>query len=934
MPKFQRILFLLTCVPLWLAVAPAHAATLENLRCEAKVNPAGIDVTTPRLSWVIKDDNRGAGQTAYQVLVASTAEALANDQGDLWDSGKTASKETFNIEYAGKPLAAEQRCFWKAKTWNEKGEASEWSAPASWFMGLLKPDQWQAQWIGFDAPRAAAEANLPPAPKPDPSLKGKAAKNAEAKLKPLLLPPPVYLRTSFIADKEIKRATLHAASLGLADVYLNGKLVTANRFASGWTDYTKRVYSRSYDVTADVRNGENGLGAILGDGWFSGYIGFGHNRDHYGKNPRVLAQLHIEYADGSSAIVATGPQWKASTGALQEGDFLMGESYDARLEPSKWSEAGFDASKWTGVNVGASVSPVVQSHPGPLVAAIKEFKAKNVTEPAKGVYLLDLGQNFAGISRLTLKGEPGQKITLRFGEMLQADGSLYTENLRSARATDTYICRGGGVETWEQRFTFHGFRYVEITGLKEKPEPDTLVGLALSSDTQVVGDFACSDPMLTQLHSNVYWTQRMNFIDIPTDCPQRDERLGWTGDAQIYIRTATLNTDVQAFFTKWLVDLKDAQREDGQFPTVAPLKVAGPDGGSAWADAGIVCPWTIYSVYGDSRLLAAQYPSMARYIDFCQKRSTKDGLPPAKFHTFGDWLSIDADTPKDVLYTAYYAQSVDLMSRAAEALGKKEDAAKYHALFEQIKAGFNKAFVSKDAHIKGETQCDYVMAIAFNLLDEEKTKLAAELLVKNIESKGWHLSTGFIGTKDLMLALSKIGRNDVAYRLVHNDTFPSWGFSIKNGATTIWERWNGWTPEKGFGPVSMNSYAHYSFGAVYQWMVENIGGIRNDGLAYGKIAIAPQLDAKLTHAETGYNSIRGLIETKWKKEDQGLSLGVTIPPNTSATVAVPAGAGAKITEGGKPVETAPGVKFLRKDPKAMVYEVEAGNYQFRSTVLP
>ncbi|MCX6899584.1 MAG: family 78 glycoside hydrolase catalytic domain [Verrucomicrobia bacterium] len=760
----------------------------------------------------------------------------------------------------------------------------------------------------------------------------------KAKLQTLFLPPVPFLRTGFRADKPVKCATLYATGLGIFDMHLNGKRVNDTWLNPGWTEYTKRVYYRAYDVTKLVRAGDNALGAVLADGWFSGYVGYGNMRDHYGKLPRVRAQLNIEFADGSTAVVGTGSNWKAAVGPLREADFLMGETYDARLAMDGWDAPGFNDGKWESVVVGSSeVQPKVEAHPGPPVVVFAELKAKKITEPTKGVYVLNMGQNFAGVARLKVKGAPGQKIVLRFAERLNPDGTIYTTNLRSARCTDTYICRGGGWETWTPRFTFHGFQYVEITGLKQKPASDTVVGLALSSDTLVTGKFACSDKMLNQLRSNIYWTQRMNFIDIPTDCPQRDERLGWTGDAQVYVRTATLNTDVQAFFNKWLVDLcQDSQREDGQFPMVAPVKVAGPDGGPAWQEAGVICPWTIYEVYGDRRVLERNYAAMCKFIEFCKNRSTPELLPPAKYHCFGDWLSINADTPKDIIYTAYFAYSAKLLSRAAEVLGKTNDAGKYRDLFNQIRAAFNKAYVAEDGRIKGDTQTCYVLAIVVGLVDGEKAKLAAKYLVENIEARDNHLSTGFIGTKDLMLALAKIGRNDVAYRLIHNDTFPSWGFSIKHGATSIWERWNGWTPETGFGDPGMNSFAHYSFGAVYQWMVENIGGIRNDpdtgvgagGPAYKKIVIAPTPGGKLTSADVRYDSIRGRIETAWKKSGDKLTLNVTIPANTTATVLVPAKSADAVTESGKPLAKAPGVKFLRMEGDRAVLELEAGSYRF------
>ena len=474
------------------------------------------------------------------------------------------------------------------------------------------------------------------------------------------------------STKPVRRATVYTTALGIHDVHLNGQRVSDDYFNPGWTDYTKRVYYRAYDVTepGSARRA-NALGAILADGWYSGYVGFGKKRDHYGKHTRLRAQLHLDYSDGSTEVVATGPGWKAATGPILEADFLMGETYDARLAMTGWDTAGVRRRE---LGAGRHRRRGQARRPGASRPAGRRRSPSSsgqaITEPKPGVYVLDLGQNFAGVPRLKIRGEPGQKITLRFAERLNPDGTIYTTNLRAARCIDTYICEGKGEETWSPRFTFHGFQYVEITGLKSPPTADTVTGLALSSDTPVVGRFQCSDPMLNKLHSNVYWTQRANFIDIPTDCPQRDERLGWTGDAQVYIRTATLNCDVQAFFTKWLVDLTDGQRADGQFPMVAPVKVAGDDGGPAWADAGVICPWTIYQVYGDRRVLERQYPSMVKFVEFCRKRSTPELLPPAKFHCFGDWLSIGADTPKDVIYTAYFALSTRLTAAGRRGAGQ------------------------------------------------------------------------------------------------------------------------------------------------------------------------------------------------------------------------------------------------------------------------
>ncbi len=1041
------------------------------LRCEALVNPLGLQEPAPRLSWILESGERSQRQTAYRILVASSEDLLNKNLGDLWDTTLVKSDETLNIVYQGKPLSSYQVCFWKVKVWDQDGRESSWSIRARWSMGLLKAEDWKAEWIGYDKPRqgstgaqpfedakwiwhaADRAGNVPKcrrlfvanfmlpagakvktgklyataddamqfavnghmalASEPgndswrevrqaditqllhpgdnefrvlvENAVSGPAGLLAKLvittedgqtitrvtddswrstdqpgkdwlkwpfdtkgwpnarrvgdygvdpwgklKLAGELLPPPSYLRKQFRIDKPVLRATLYGTALGLAEFRLNGGRVSDDFFTPGWTDYTKRVYYRAYDVTDMLRQGSNALGAVLADGWFSGYVGFGRKRDLYGKWPRVRAQLHVEFVDGSSTDIPTGSDWKAAIGPILEADFLQGETYDARRELPGWDEPGLSDTGWDPVVAGSSeVQPVVEVHPGPPVRAIQEFKARQITEPKPGVYVLDLGQNFAGVARLKVRGSAGQKITLRFAERLNPDGTVYTTNLRSAHATDTYICKGAGYEFWEPRFTFHGFQYIEVTGLTYKPSSDTVVGVALSSDTPMAGEFTCSDPMLNRLHRNIYWTQRANFIDIPTDCPQRDERLGWTGDAQVYVRTATLNTDVQAFFTKWLVDLdEDGQRADGQFPCVAPVKVAGDDGGPAWADAGVICPWTIYSVYADRRELERHYPAMTRFIEFCRKRSTPELLPPAKYHCFGDWLSIKAETPKDVIYTAYFAYSTRLTAQAAEVLGKTEDAAKYNALFEQIRDAFNRAYVGPDGRIKGHTQACYVLALAFDLVQGEKATQAANYLVEDIKGRDWHLSTGFIGTKDLMPVLSKIGRTDVAYRLLHNDTFPSWGFSIKQGATSIWERWDGWTPEKGFQDPGMNSFAHYSFGAVYAWMVDNIGGIMRTAPAFKQILVAPRLDDKLTSAAVSYRSVRGLISSEWEQANGKIRLRVTIPANTTALVAVPTTRVGSITESGHSLEKAEGVKLVREEGQAALLSVGSGTYSF------
>jgi alpha-L-rhamnosidase len=893
-----------------------------DLRCEFRKDPLGVDIAAPRLSWIVTSSRRGDRQTGYSMLVSGDLASLAQDRGGLWDSGRVASDETTSITYRGTPLRTHQACYWKVRVYDRDGAPSAWSEPAVWSMGVLQPADWHdAAWIGHDKPRRRAEPQ------------GQVAKGEAAAT---IFPPPVYLRTKFLVSKPIRRAVVYATALGIFDVHLNGRRANDDYFNPGWTDYTRRVYYRAYDVTPQIREGDNVLGAILADGWYSGYIGFAKQREHYGKRPRFRALLYLELADGSTAEIVTGPHWRAAEGPIREADFLMGEVFDARRAQApahrNWDHARFDDSQWEPVDLGAEMSPIVEWDPSPPVRAFTELKPHSISEPKPGAWVIDMGQNFAGVVRLKLAGEPGRKIVLRFAERLNPDGTIYVTNLRGARATDTYICGSKDEETWSPRFTFHGFQYIEMTGMKSPPTEQTITGIALSSDTPVVGKFACSDPMLNQLHSNIYWTQRANFINIPTDCPQRDERLGWTGDAQVYLGTATLICDVQAFFNKWLVDLADGQRADGQFPMVAPVKVAGNDGGPGWADAGVICPWTIYQTYGDRHLLERQYPSMVKFIEFCRHRSTPELLPPKEFHCFGDWLNIKADTPKDVIYTAYFAHCTYLLGLAAQALGRVDEVKTYAALADAIKAAFNRAYVAPDGRIKGNTQACYALALAFDLVEAENAKKAALYLVEDIEKRGFHLSTGFIGTRVLMQALSRIGRLDVAFRLLHNDSFPSWGFSIKQGATSIWERWDGWTPERGFQDPGMNSFAHYSFGAVYQWIVENIGGIKSEGPSYKRVTIAPWLDPALTWARTVYKSIRGEIVSSWTRNDGQLTLEVALPANTAGTVILPAASLAEITESGQPLARSQGARLPRIEASRAVVDIEAGHYTFSTSI--
>lgn len=742
------------------------------------------------------------------------------------------------------------------------------------------------------------------------------------KVLPVSHAPATYYRSQFGVEKAVLRATAYVTALGLVDLHLNGRRVSEDLFTPGWTDYDKRVCYKAYDVSKWIKSGENAIGAIVGDGWYSGYLGYSHTRAHYGPYPHLRIQLAIEYTDGTQDVIVTADHWRATTGATTDQDFLQGESYDRQLELNGWDLAGYDDSAWRRAQISSDVKIPIEPFTGVPVLPYDRLDFVSSKEIEPGVYVLDFGQNLAGFAHLKLAGKRGQTIRMRFAEVLNPDGSMYVTNLRSARATDSYTFGSSKVEEWSPRFTFHGFRYVEVSGVGRAPKKGEFQAVAISSATPEAGHFNSGDATLNQIAHNAWWTQKMNFIDIPTDCPQRDERLGWTGDAQAYIQTAAYYSDVQAFFTKWLVALDDAQREDGQFPMVAPLRVAGGDGGPAWADAGVICPWTIYKMYGDRTLLARHYPAMKRFVDFCEKRGKPNLMPPDSFHCFGDWLSINANTPNEVIYMAYFAYSAHLVALSAAELGHQEDAKHYHELFERVKAAFNTAFVESDGKIKGHTQCGYVLAIACDLLDPLKEEQAAQHLVADIKARGDHLSTGFVGTKDLMWALSKVGRNDVALTLLHQKTFPSWGFEVANGATTIWERWDGWTPERGFQDPGMNSFAHYAYGAVMGWVYAKIGGIESLEPGFGRIRVAPVIDSKLGFVECRYASVRGEIRSDWKLSGDLLTMQVTIPANTRAEIVVPKRSKGLVS--GSHLEDG----SARGD--SVVFEVGSGSYTFAS----
>ena len=838
-----------------------------KLRCEYLKNPLGIEETKPRLSWEIKDDRKGARQTAYQIQAASTPEGLEY-KSDLWDSGKVRTDKCLDVVYSGKELDSRKLVFWRVRVWDQKSELSEWSKEASFELGLLKPSDWKAKWIG------------------------KRVKKSKDSL------PSPYLRKSFNIKSGVKQARIYVTARGLFELHLNGGRVGEDFLTPGWTEYKKRIQYLVYDVTEQVAEGNNVIGAVLGDGWYAGFLGWGKNHHTYGYQLSLLLQLEVEYFDGKREIICTDPSWKTSYGPILKSDIYNGETYDARKELKKWNTILGKDTSWKKVSVFPEPQVILNAKCNAPIRKQESLPALVQTEPVKGTHIFDLGQNMVGWAKIRFNAKAGATVKIRYGEMLNDDGTLYTANLRSAEATDRYICKGGGEEYFEPHFTFHGFRYVELSGVSKKPVKKDVTGIVLHSELPATGKFECSDKMINRLQKNIIWGQKGNFLDVPTDCPQRDERMGWTGDAQVFIRTASFNRDVAAFFTKWCVDLEDGQNKNGAYPHVAP-DVIKRWGSAAWGDAGVVCPWTIYKCYGDTRILERQYDSMKRWIEWLNSTSVGYVIEPSE--CFGDWLGLDFYegritkdlTQKTLIATAYFCYSTTLFAGIAKILGRDADAKKYARLASKVKAAFNREFVSGNGRITSETQTAYLLALGFDLLPENKQEYALDHLVQEIKKRDWHLATGFVGTPLLNPVLSKFGRTDVAYKLLLQKTYPSWLYSILQGATTMWERWNSYTKDNGFGNVSMNSFNHYAYGAIGEWMYNTVAGIELDSSmpGYKHIIIRPQPD---TNSKRSINWVKcelvtryGKVVSNWKIKNGRFYSEIRIPANTTATVILP-----------------------------------------------
>lgn len=1038
-----------------------HAAPVK-LRVEQRVNPLGIDVMRPVLSWQSDSVERGWKQSAYRVMVASSAAGLADGRADVWDSGRIASSESVGIAYAGPELKARQRYFWSVEVWDGQGRSSKPATAAWWEMGLLSPANWSAKWIRRDdpeedkelreirwiaLPNAEAGASAQPvqaqfryqlhlANRPfgaslhvfapgtsvakvngvetgtkkewssfsRQEIAGKlkfgdgaagdneivlnvsaprtkdvkqsypaavaavlrvetsptqterivtgrkwqvretdgaawvSAKDLGA-LSELSLgtasdrvsrtPPPERVaahaslfRREFAVKSDVVAARLYVTALGSYRVFVNGQRVGDDELTPGFTDFRKRVLYQTYDVTPLVtKSGTNVVAAIMGAGWHSSPMLW--SGVHVFPGPDLLrAQLELQHSDGSVETVATDESWKTARSPVLSSEIYAGEVYDARLANTAWNQAG-KTDGWEAVTVDDAPKGVeVSAQPDRPVHRTETIHPVHVAMVGNDA-VFDMGQNMVGVARLHVRGPAGTTVTMRFAERLNPDGSIYTENLRNADATDVYTLSGKGDEVWEPAFTFHGFRYVQVSGYPGKPALNAIEGEVWNSlAEQPAFRLKTSSELLNSMYKLGIWGQRGNFVSIPTDCPQRDERLGWMGDAGVFWRTGSYNFDIDAFSHKFMQDVVDAQTQAGGFTDVAPDLLGNTDerpGAPGWGDAGVLVPYATWMQYGDRAVLEHNWAAMERWMDYILRTNPNYLRQKSLGNNYADWLAPDQRSPKDMVATAYWALLALQMEEISKALGRTEEAEKYRALYAKIAEAYRREYVHADGSVAGDTQTAYVLTLHAGLAPKGSEKEMTARLVKDIEAHDNHLTTGFLGTPFLLFVLEEQGRADVAYRLLLSDTYPSWGYMVKKGATTWWERWNGDTGDPG-----MNSYNHYAFGSVMAWVYRRVAGIDTDatGAGFHHLTIRPDVQVGLTSVHGEYDSAYGTVTTDWTRgEDGGLSLHVRVPANSTATLYLPAKGATSITEGGKTVKA-------EREGESFVTQVDAGEYQF------
>jgi alpha-L-rhamnosidase len=904
-PPSMRTILATACFALLLQIGYAQVR-VQKLLVENLSSPMGIDVATPRFTWQLVSDQRNTMQKAYELRVAKAKNVL-NEKEVLWSSGKVNSDSSVHVVYKGKPLQSGARYYWSVRVWDNHGNASEWGQTSYWQMGLLDSADWKAKWIG---------SNL------DESSAGR---------------PAVYFRKEFRSSKTIQSAIAFVTAHGLYEATINGERVGDLYLTPGWTSYNKRLQYQVYDVTDLVKKGNNAIGVTVGNGWYRGFLAWDGNKNIWGKDLSLLFQIKITYSDGTTDVVISDDSWKSSTGSIQFDEIYDGEVVDTRKEKAGWNKIDYHDADWLPVVERYFRKGVLVSTQNEPIRKHETFEAIKVLTTPKGETVLDFGQNLVGWVQVKARGNAGDTIKISHAEVLDKQGNFYTDNLRAAKAQAVYVL-DGGEETLEPHFTFFGFRYIKVEGYKGKIYPQDFTAVALYSDMQSTGTFACSNPLINQLQHNIQWGQRGNFLDVPTDCPQRDERLGWTGDAQAFSSTAAFNMNVNSFFAKWLKDVAADQFPSGSVPFVIP-NVLGPNSGGStgWADVCTIIPWNMYLAYGDKAILEQQYPSMKAWVDYMTKNTSND-LWNTGFH-FGDWLFYrpfddndgrSAVTDKYLIAQTFYAHSTQLLINAARVLGKTTDIPTYTDLLKRIKEAFLKEYVTPNGRLVSGTQTAYVLALNFDMLPESSRAATAQRLTENIKSYGTHLTTGFLGTPYLCQVLTRFGYDSTAYQLLFRQDYPSWLYPVTMGATTIWERWDGIKPDSTFQVPSMNSFNHYAYGAIGDWMYKNIAGINyvEESPGYKRIIIKPHLTDSLAFASASIKTYYGTVCSEWRKESGRLFFNVEVPANSNAVIFIPASEIDQVTENGKNIGNAADFKAAKTGDGYLSVNIGSGKYSF------
>ena len=884
---------------------------------EGFINPIGFYDVKPTFSWKLPVSENIKSQSAYQIVVASSPSFLPNDP-DLWDSNKEISSQSTFVKYNGEALKSRQKVYWQVKYWNQDEAASEWSEINHFELGLLNNKDWQAKWIGLD------------------TKKEKVIGSQEN-----ILHRPQYLRKDFELTSDVASARLYITAKGVFDVAINGEDVSDDVMPPGYTPYKERIETITYNVNNLIESGGNTIGIEVAPGWHSGRLGWMKTYWSDTESPKVLCQLELIMKDGSKKNILSDESWKGTTnGPIRLSEIYDGETYNANLEMDGWSTNSFNDKNWESVKAFA-VTDTIRLEPKrhTTVKSKIELTPKEIIKK-DGAVIFDLQQNMVGVPLLKVPMKKGQTLKVRFAEMLSPDGTFYTENYRTAASTNHYKASEDGVIEWMPKFTFHGFRYVELSGFDTSVEPikDWVTGVVQYSDFEENGTFTSSNDKLNQLQSNIVWGLRGNFFDIPTDCPQRDERMGWTGDAQVFGPTSMFNADVYKFWASWLQSVRESQYDNGGIPWVVPDVLFNDKVSAGWGDVCTIIPWKIYLRTGDKKILEENFEMMKGWVAY-HEANTKNNISSMGF--FADWLQPlpdngdnKGDTSKSLIGTAFFARSANLTAKTAKALGRTEEFEKYDALYKNVAKTFDKAFFDETGEVKevAETQTSYLLALAFDLLPENKIKNARTNLLRKLKDADNHLRTGFLGTPLLSKVLDDMGDVDMVYKLLFNETYPSWFYSINQGATTIWERWNSYSKEEGFNSQKMNSLNHYAYGAIGEWMYERIAGIAPLTAGYKQIKIAPQVRQPLTSASASLNTPYGKVSSSWKITNNEFQLRIVVPPNTTAEVIIPANTEEALMSNGVLFSDSKAVKLKSKSEVSFEVLVNPGAYTFTSKI--